>query len=118
MRHKLAGRKLSRNTAHRMLMLRTMATDLIRHESIKTTDAKAREVKRMVEKVITQGKKGTLHNRRQASSLLTDESVVHKVFEDLALRYASREGGYTRLVKIGPRAGDAAEMAVVELMPS
>ena len=118
MRHKLAGRKLSRNTAHRMSMLRTMTTDLIRHESIKTTDAKAREVKRMVEKVITHGKKGTLHNRRQASAILTDTKVLHKVFEDLAVRYASRDGGYTRMVKIGPRAGDAAEMAVVELMPS
>ena len=118
MRHKLAGRKLSRNTAHRMLMLRNMTTDLIRHESIKTTDAKAREVKRMVDKIITHGKKGTLHNRRQASAILTDETVLRKVFEDLAVRYAGRDGGYTRMVKIGVRSGDAAEMAVVELMPS
>ena len=117
MRHKISGRKLSRNTGHRMLMLRTMATDLIRHEAIRTTDAKAREVSRMAEKVITQGKKGSLHNRRQALAILTDESIVSKVFDELASRYEDRNGGYTRILKLGQRSGDAAEMALIELMP-
>ena len=117
MRHRLSGRKLSRPTGHRMLMLRTMVTDFIRHESVRTTEAKAREVRRMAEKVITHGKKGTLHNRRQASALLTDESVARKVFDELGPRYESRPGGYTRMVKLGPRKGDAAPMAILELMP-
>ena len=117
MRHKLSGRKLSRNTAHRMLMLRTMVKDLIRHESIRTTDAKAREIRPMAEKVITYGKKGSLHSRRQALALLTDESVVRKVFDELAPRYEERNGGYTRIMKLGQRQGDAAEMAVIELLP-
>ena len=100
-----------------MLMLRTMVTDLIRHESIRTTEAKAREVRRLAEKVITHGKKSTLHNRRQALALLTDENVVRKVFDELGPRYESRPGGYTTMFKLGPRKGDAAPMAIVELMP-
>ena len=99
-----------------MAMLRTMATDLIRHESIRTTDAKAREVKRLADRIITLGKKGTLQDRRRAFALLTDEHVGRKVFNDLAERYESRAGGYTRMVKIGPRKGDAADMAIVELV--
>ena len=98
-------------------MLRTMVKDLIRHESIRTTEAKAREVKRMADKVVTFGKKGTLHDRRQALALLTDEGVVRKVFDELAPRYESRPGGYTRMIKLGPRKGDAANMAIVELVP-
>ncbi len=98
-------------------MLRTMAADLIRHESIRTTDAKAREVRRMAEKAITHGKKGGLHNRRQALALLTDEAVVRKIFEELAPRYENRNGGYTRIMKLGQRQGDAAEMSVIELLP-
>ena len=117
MRHRLSGRKLNRPTGHRMLMLRGMVTDFIRHEKIKTTDAKAREVRRLAEKVITHGKKGTLHHRRQAAAFLTDKSMVKKVFDELALRYENRPGGYTRMVKLGPRKGDAAEMAILELMP-
>lgn len=117
MRHHVAGRKLSRPTSHRMAMLRTMLKDLIRHESIRTTEAKAREVKRMADKVVTFGKKGTLHDRRQALALLTDEGVVRKVFDELAPRYESRPGGYTRMIKLGPRKGDAANMAIVELVP-
>ena len=97
-------------------MLRTMVKDLIRHESIRTTEAKAREVKRMADKVVTFGKKGTLHHRRQALALLTDEGVVRKVFDELAPRYESRPGGYTRMIKLGPRKGDAANMAIVELV--
>ena len=117
MRHKVAGRKLGRPTAHRMSMLRTMVTDLIRHEAIQTTEAKAKEVRRLAEKVITRGKKGTLHQRRQAAAFLTDESVVRKVFDELGSRYESRDGGYTRIVKLGSRKGDASAMAIVELLP-
>ena len=116
MRHKIAGRKLSRPTAHRMLMLRGMVTDLLRHESIRTTEPKAKEVRRLAEKVITRGKKGTLHQRRQAAAFLTDEGVVGKVFDELKTRYEDRSGGYTRIVKIGPRQGDAAPMAVLQLV--
>lgn len=116
MRHHISGRKLSRPTAHRLLMLRSMTTDLIRHESVKTTDAKAKEVRRMTEKVITLGKKGDLHHRRQALAILTDETVVNKVFDELGSRYKDRQGGYTRITKLGPRKGDAAEMAVLELV--
>ncbi len=117
MRHKIAGRKLSRPTAHRLSMLRTTVTDLIRYETLRTTEAKAREVRRMAEKVITHAKKGTLHHRRQASALLTDEAMVRKLFDELAPRYESRPGGYTRMVKLGPRKGDAAPQAVLELLP-
>ncbi|MDC0035301.1 50S ribosomal protein L17 [Chloroflexi bacterium] len=116
MRHRLSGRKLGRPTGHRMLMLRTMVTDLLRNESMKTTDSKAKEVRKMAEKVITLGKKGSLHHRRQASALLTDENVVRKVFEELGGRYQDRNGGYTRITKLGPRKGDASEMAVLELI--
>ena len=116
MRHQISGRKLGRPTAHRMLMLRTMVTDLIRHESVRTTDAKAKEVRRLAEKVITMGKKGTLHDRRLAAALLNDASMVKKTFDELGSRYADRNGGYTRITKIGSRKGDAAQMSVLELI--
>ena len=116
MRHKIAGRKLNRPTAHRNLMLRTMVTDFIRHERMRTTDPKAREVKRAAEKIITLGKHGTLHDRRRAAAYLTDEDVVRKVFDELKNRFEDRPGGYTRLFKLGPRKGDAADMAVIELL--
>ena len=117
MRHGISGRKLSRPTGHRMSMLRTMVTDFLRHESIRATEAKAREVQRMAEKVITYGKRGSLHDRRQALRVLTDDLVLKKLFDDLGPRYESRSGGYTRLIKLGPRKGDAAPMAIIELMP-
>ncbi len=116
MRHKIAGRKLSRPTAHRMAMLRTAVTDLLRHETLQTTDAKAREIRRMAEKIITRGKRGTLHDRRQAAALLTDKRIVQKLFDELAPRYEDRPGGYTRLIKLGNRNGDAAPMTIVELV--
>ncbi len=100
-----------------MSMLRTTVTDLLRHETIQTTDAKAREIRRLAEKVITRGKKGTLHDRRLAAAFLTDESIVKKLFDELAPRYESRPGGYTRLIKLGNRKGDAAPMSIVELLP-
>ena len=99
-----------------MALLRTAVTDLLRHETIRTTDAKAREIRRMAEKVITKGKRGTLHDRRQAAAVLTDERVVRKLFDELAARYEDRPGGYTRMVKLGNRNGDAAPMAIVELV--
>lgn len=116
MRHKIAGRKLSRPTAHRMLMLRGMVTDLLRHESIQTTEPKAKEVRRLAEKLITRGKKGTLHQRRMAAAFLTDDSIVKKLFDDIGPRFEDRPGGYTRILKIGMRKGDAAPMAMLELV--
>jgi large subunit ribosomal protein L17 len=99
-----------------MLMLRGMATNLILNETLKTTEAKAFEARRMTEKVITLGKKGTLHHRRQAAALLTDKEALRKVFDELAERYNDRDGGYTRSYKLGKRKGDAADMALVELV--
>ena len=116
MRHRVSGRKLGRPTAHRKSLLRTAVTDLLRYESIRTTEAKAKEVRRLAEKVITRGKGGTLHDRRRAATVLTDDRVLRKLFDELGPRYEDRPGGYTRVVKLGPRKGDAAEMAVVELV--
>lgn len=99
-----------------MLMLRGAVTDLLRYESIKTTYAKARQIRRLAEKTITRGKKGTLHQRRQAAAFLTDEDVVDKLFAELGPRYSDRAGGYTRIIKIGQRSGDAAEMVIIELV--
>ena len=117
MRHRLAGRKLSRPTAHRMSMLRGMVTDLIRHETIRTTETKAREVRRMAERVVTYGKRGDLAARRRAAAVLTDKGAVRKLFDELAPRYESRAGGYTRMFKLGRRKGDAASEAILELLP-
>ena len=100
-----------------MLMLRGAVTALLRNESLETTHAKAREIRRLAEKTITRGKKGTLHQRRQAAAFLTDESVVEKLFAELGPRYSDRPGGYTRTVKTGMRKGDAAPMAIIELVP-
>ena len=117
MRHRVAGRSLSRPTGHRMLMLRNSVTDLLRYESVRTTEAKAREIRRLAEKIVSRGKRGGLHERRMAAAFLTDKSVVKKLFDELGPRYEDRPGGYTRMAKLGPRKGDAAPMAVVELMP-
>jgi large subunit ribosomal protein L17 len=100
-----------------MALLRNIVTDLLRHETVQTTEAKAREVRRLAEKVITRGKKGSLHDRRLAAAVLTDEGILRKLFDELGPRYESRPGGYTRMVKLGQRKGDAAPMAIVELMP-
>lgn len=97
-------------------MLRNSVTSLLAHEKITTTETRAKEIKRVTEKVITLGKQGDLHSRRQALSYLTDETVVHKVFDDLAKRYDDRPGGYTRIIKSGFRKGDGAPMAIVELV--
>jgi len=116
LRHRKAGWKLSRPTDQRLALYRNLVKELLDHERIVTTEAKARAVKPIVEKVITLGKGATLHTRRQALSLLADEEVVDKVFTQLAKRYAERPGGYTRMVKLGPRLGDGAPQALLELV--
>lgn len=114
--HRIAGRKLSRYRDQRVALLRGLAGDLIRHERITTTLAKAKETRVVAEKLITHGKKGTLHHRRLALAQIPDKEVVKKVFDDVALRYADRAGGYTRITKLGRRQGDGAAMAVIELV--
>jgi large subunit ribosomal protein L17 len=116
MRHGIKGRKLNRTSAHRKALLSNMANSLLKHEQIKTTLPKAKELKRFAEKMITLGKNGALNNRRQAISILKDVSVVKKVFEVLAVRYKDRKGGYTRVIKCGFRTGDSAPMAIIELV--
>jgi len=116
MRHQLSGRKLHRTTAQRKALIRNLVKDLLTHESIKTTEAKAKETRRAAEKVITLGKDGTLHARRQALAFLNDKTITAKVFDDIAPRFASRPGGYTRILKLGPRVGDNAPMAQIELV--
>ncbi|WP_230280803.1 50S ribosomal protein L17 [Croceicoccus sp. Ery15] len=116
MRHKMSGRKLQRKTGHRNAMLRNMAAALIKHEQIKTTTPKARELRPYVEKLITLAKRGGLSNRRLAHSRLLDDAQLTKLFDVLAERYADREGGYTRIIKAGIRASDAAPVAIIELV--
>ena len=116
MRHKMGHRKLQRPTAHRNAMLRNMAASLIKHEQIKTTLPKARELRPYVEKLITLAKKGGLSNRRLAMSRLMDDTQLGKLFDILATRYADRSGGYSRVVKAGFRGSDAAPMGIIELV--
>jgi large subunit ribosomal protein L17 len=116
MRHGVAGRKLGRTTSHRKATFANMAAALIRHEQIKTTMPKAKELRPVVEKLITLGKRGGLHARRQALSVLRDTDLTQKLFGSLATRYAARPGGYTRVLKAGHRYGDMAMMAVIELV--
>ena len=116
MRHKVVGRRLSRSTGQRRALFRGLVTDLLGYEKITTTEAKAREVRSLADKMITLGKRGGLHARRQALAFILDEKTVEKVFEYLAPRYAERNGGYTRIVKLGPRLGDGAPMARLELV--
>ncbi len=116
MRHGIAGRKLQRKSGHRAALLRNLAAALIKHEQIQTTTAKARELRPYVEKLITLGKRGGLSNRRLAHSRLMDAAQEKKLFEVLAERYADREGGYSRIIKAGYRASDAAPVAIIELV--
>ncbi len=116
MRHRMSGRKLNRTSAHRKAMLRNMAAALVKHEQIKTTLPKAKELKPYLDKLITLGKRGGLHARRQALSVLGDRALTAKLFDTLAPRYAERNGGYTRVLKVGPRYGDGAPMAYIELV--
>ena len=114
--HRIAGRKLGRYKDQRVALLRGLVSELIIHEKITTTLAKAKEPRVMAEKLITHGKKGNLNHRRLAMAQVPNSEVVKKVFDDVAIRYAGRAGGYTRVLKLGPRNGDAAEMAIIELV--
>ena len=116
MRHGVSGRKLGVTSSHRAAMLRSMATALLKHEQISTTLPKAKELRPYVERIITLGKRGGLHARRQAYAVIRDERVVDKLFTTIADRYKGRAGGYTRVLKAGIRFGDAADMAVIELV--
>ena len=116
MRHGISGRKLNRTSAHRKSMFSNMVVALLLHEQIKTTKSKAKELRKFAEKMITLGKKGTLHSRRQAFSFLRDDRVVGKLFDSLADRYKERQGGYTRVLAAGFRYGDSAPMAVIEFV--
>ena len=109
-------RKLGRPTDQRIAMLRNLTTSLLENGKIETTDTRANEVRSTAEKMITLGKTNTLHTRRQAMSYITKEDVVKKLFDEIAPKYADRNGGYTRIIKIGPRRGDAAEMCIIELV--
>ncbi|MDD5922813.1 MAG: 50S ribosomal protein L17 [Eubacteriales bacterium] len=109
-------RKLGRNSAQREAMLRNLVTDLLREGRISTTDARAKEARRQAEKMITLGKRGDLHARRQALAYIYDEGVVAKLFDEIAPKYADRNGGYTRILKLGPRRGDDAEVVFLELV--
>jgi large subunit ribosomal protein L17 len=117
MYHGKAGRKLGRTSSHKEAMLRNMVTSVIKHESIRTTDCKAKELRKIAEKMITLGKRGDLHARRQASSVVRDRSVVSKLFGELSERYRTRPGGYTRIIKIGYRFGDNAPVSILEFIP-
>ena len=116
MRHLKSGRQLSRNSSHRWALMRNLITALLREEKIQTTDPKAKELRRWVERVITLGKRGDLHARRQAASILFDKTVLQKLFDTIGPRFKDRPGGYTRIIKLGVRHGDAAQMALIELV--
>ncbi|SCZ81914.1 50S ribosomal protein L17 [Acidaminobacter hydrogenoformans] len=113
----MAGyRKLGRPTAHRNLMLRNLVTSLIKNGRIETTETRAKEARKIAEKMISLGKRGDLHARRQAMAFITEEAVVKTLFEEIAPKYADKSGGYTRIYKLGPRRGDAAPMVMIELV--
>ena len=116
LRHKISGRQFGRASGPRRAMFRIMVTDLLRHGQIKTTVAKAKAIRPLTEKMVSLGKGGTLHDRRQAAAFITDKSVVKAVFDEIAPRFEERNGGYTRITRLGVRAGDAAEMALIELI--
>ncbi|OQY24255.1 MAG: 50S ribosomal protein L17 [Desulfobacteraceae bacterium 4572_35.2] len=116
MRHNKSGRRLGRNSSHRKAMLRNMVTSLLDHERITTTDARAKEVRKIAEKLITLGKRGDLHARRQALSVVFDKKVVAKLFDRLAPRFQDRPGGYTRIIKVGNRLGDNAPVSIIEFV--
>ncbi len=118
MRHGKSGSKLGRTSSHRKAMLRNMVTSFLKYEKIKTTDVKAKELKKVAEKMITLGKRGDLHARRQALAFVRDPDVVGKLFSDLSVRYRDRAGGYTRIVKMGYRTGDNAPLSIVEFIGS
>ena len=118
MRHRIGGRQLSRPTDHRMALYRNQVADLVRHGHIRTTEAKAKETRVFAEKMITLGKRDTLHARRQVQAYLLREAIAKKVFDTLGPRFADRKGGYSRIIKLGNRKGDGADLAVIELLGS
>lgn len=116
MRHRVAGRRLGRPTAHRWALYRNLVSDLIKYDKIVTTEAKAKEIRGLAEKMITLGKEGSLASRRRALAFVTEKKLVDKIFGELAPRYMERPGGYTRIIKMGRRVGDGARLAQVELV--
>ena len=116
MRHRVKGRKFGREKGHRNLMLKNLVSSLVEHGRIKTTSARAKEMRSMAERVITYGKKGTVHHRRMAFKILKNRTLVKKVFDELAPRYENINGGYTRILKFGYRKGDAAPMSIIEFV--
>lgn len=116
MRHRKAGRRFDMDTAQRMAMLRNMTTSVLEHGYVRTTEERAKETRRLVDRMITLGKRGSLHARRQALAFVYDADVVKELFDEIAPRYAQRPGGYTRIVRLPPRQGDAAKMARLELV--
>ena len=116
MRHRKSGVKLNRTSSHRKAMFRNMVTSLLKHDKITTTDVKAKELRRWADKMITLAKRGDLHARRQALAVIIEKDVVHKLFEEAAERFGTTNGGYTRITKVGFRAGDAASMSVIEII--
>lgn len=117
MYHGKAGRKLGRTSSHKEAMFRNMVTSLIKYERIRTTDSKAKELRKLAERMVTLGKRGDLHARRQALAVLRDKSLISKLFGELAERYRERAGGYTRIVKVGYRFGDNAPVSILEFIP-
>jgi len=115
MRHRKKGRELSRTSSHKRAMLRNMATSLIQHERIRTTEAKAKELRPVVEKLITIGGTDDVHSRRRARRMIQDRAALQKLFDDVGPRFRERPGGYTRILKLGARKGDGAELAIIEL---
>ena len=115
MRHRNSGVKLNRTSSHRTAMFRNMVTSLFKHGRIKTTDPKAKELRRWADQLITLAQRGDLHARRQAMAIIQEKAVVHKLFDDAPIRFATKSGGYTRIVKIGIRKGDAATLTMIEL---
>lgn len=118
MRHRKAGKKLGRDSSHRKAMLRNMVTSLFRHEQLETTDARARQLRPVAEKMITLAKRGDLHARRQALAYIKDKAIAHRLFEDLRDRYLDRQGGYVRVIRKGNRKGDSAPVSVIQLLPA
>lgn len=116
MRHRIAGRKLGRDTSHRRALLRNLVTSLFENGKVSTTDAKAKELRRVAEKLITLGKRGSLHARRQALAYIRKRSVVTQLFSEISPRYSQRPGGYTRIIKLGNRRGDNAPLSLLELV--
>lgn len=116
MRHRKGGVKLGRTTSHREAMFKNMVTSLFKHNSIKTTDVKAKELRKWADKMITLAKRGDLHARRQALAIIREKSVVHKLFNEVNERFSDRNGGYTRITKVGFRKGDAAPVSIIEII--